>query len=205
MTDDLHDQAERWPVAGHHLAGRGTLLALRTDRVVMPDGQEAARDVLEHPGAVGVVALDGSGQVLLIRQYRHPVGRLLWEIPAGLRDAAGEKPLATAQRELAEEAGQTAQTWHVLTDTYTSPGYSTERLRVYLARDLAPVPPGEDTYRREHEEAYLVSAWVPLARAVQLILAGGLHNGPAVIGVLAADAAQRGGFAGLRAPDAAED
>ena len=90
--------------SGRWSATRGTSTAcfvtLRTDQVRMPDGDVAARDVVEHPGAVAIVALDEDDQVLLIRQYRHPVGHLLWEIPAGMRDVAGESPRATAEREL---------------------------------------------------------------------------------------------------------
>ena len=109
----------------------------------MPDHQLAERDVVIHPGAVAVLALDDAHQVLLIRQYRHPVGRLLWEIPAGLRDVAGEPLWATARRELLEEAGYRARDWRVLADYYSSPGFSTERLRVFLARDLELVPAAE--------------------------------------------------------------
>ena len=100
----------------------------------MPDQNFAERTVVSHPGAVAVLALDDAGRVLMIRQYRHPVGYQLWEIPAGLRDAAGEPPLETARRELFEETGYRARDWHVLIDYFTSPGYSTERLRIYLAR-----------------------------------------------------------------------
>ena len=86
----LHDVNEQWPVVGDPSYLRGVRVTLRTDQVRMPGGDLARRDVIEHPGAVAIVALDGDGQVLLIRHYRHPVGRLLWEIPAGLRDVAGE-------------------------------------------------------------------------------------------------------------------
>ena len=88
---DLRDAAAGWPVEGHRQA-KGAFVTLRTDEVRMPDGDLAARDVVEHPGAVAIVALDGTGQVLLIRQYRHPVGRLLWEIPAGLRETVRTGP-----------------------------------------------------------------------------------------------------------------
>jgi 8-oxo-dGDP phosphatase len=98
---ELRDAVARWPVIGHRQA-TGAFVTLRTDEVRMPDGDVAPRDVVEHPGAVAVVALDGGGQVLLIRQYRHPVGRLLWEIPAGIRDVPGETLRAAAERELRE-------------------------------------------------------------------------------------------------------
>ena len=104
----------------------------------MPDKNFAERTVVSHPGAVAVVALDDASRVLMIRQYRHPVGYQLWEIPAGLRDAAGEPPLETARRELFEETGYRAREWHVLIDYFTSPGFTTERLRIYLARGVHP-------------------------------------------------------------------
>jgi ADP-ribose pyrophosphatase len=172
------------------------MVGLRTDDVRMPGGEVAARDVLVHPGAVAILALDGAGQVLMIRQYRHPVGRLLWEIPAGLRDLAGEPPHLTAQRELAEETGYAAREWHVLADCFSSPGISTERLRIFLARDLAPAQ--GPAYQRSHEEAHLLVAWVPLEQAVRLVLGGSLHNGVTAIGILAAYAAKGDGFVGLR-------
>jgi 8-oxo-dGTP pyrophosphatase MutT (NUDIX family) len=194
----LGDVEQHWPVSGRPRKAKGAIVVLRTDRVRMPDGELARRDVLEHPGAVAVVALDDAGQVLLIRQYRHPVGHLLWEIPAGLRDVPGEPLRGTGERELREETGYAARTWHVLTDCYTSPGISTERVTVFLARDLAEVPDSERGPSLRHEEAHLQPAWVPLDRAVQLFLAGELHNGVAAVGILAAYAARQGGFAALR-------
>jgi 8-oxo-dGDP phosphatase len=192
-------------VRGRPRHARGAFVTLRTDRVLMPDGDVVARDVVEHPGAVAVVALDPGARVLMIRQYRHPAGRLLWEIPAGLRDVPGEPLVATGDRELREETGYTARAWHVLVDCYTSPGITSERLRVFLARDLSQVPESERGPRRRHEEAGLVPTWVPLERATSLFLDGALHNGVAAVGILAAYAAQQGGFAGLREAGARED
>jgi ADP-ribose pyrophosphatase len=153
---------------------------------------------------VAILALDDADQVLLIRQYRHPVGALLWEIPAGLRDVAGEPLLQAAQRELLEETGYRAADWHVLTDFFTSPGSSTERVRVFLARGLTEVPPAERDYVPEHEEASLLVAWLPLDEAVRGFLAGGLHNGVAAVGILSAYAALRSGLGVLRASGAPE-
>lgn len=201
---DIRDITDRWPVTSSAVLGDGTLVRLRRDTVRMPDDDDdVARDILEHPGAVAVLALDEAGRVLLIRQYRHPAGRLLWEIPAGLRDVAGEPLPAAARRELREETGYTAREWHVLADCYSSPGISTERLRIFLARRLAPAT--GPAYQPTHEEAHLLLAWVPLAEAVRLVLGGALHNGVAAIGILAAYAAKCDGFVGLREITAAED
>jgi 8-oxo-dGDP phosphatase len=200
----LRDAAESWPVlASEKLAG-GRIVQVRRDEVAMPDGQSAGREVVEHPGAVAVVAMDEGGRVLLIRQYRHPVGRKLWEIPAGLRDVAGELPLETARRELLEEAGYQAADWHVLADFFSSPGITNERLRIFLARDLTLVPGPEREYVPDHEEAHLEVQWAPLDVVISRFLAGDLHNGVLAIGVLSAFAARQGGFAALRGTDAPE-
>jgi ADP-ribose pyrophosphatase len=200
----IRDVAQSWPVDSSAEVAKGSVVTVRSDMVRMPDGGLAGREVVEHPGAVAVVAIDEAGQVLLIRQYRHPVGRLLWEIPAGLRDVAGEAPLTTAKRELLEEAGYQASDWRVLVDYFSSPGISTERLRIYLARGLSLVPEERRSYVPEHEEAHLVLAWRPLAVVVGLLLAGDLHNGVTAVGILSAYAAQRDGFAALRDADAPE-
>src|SRR6202012_5179419 len=110
----------------------------------------AERPVVSHPGAVAVPALDEASRVLMIRQYRHAVGYQLWEIPAGLRDVDGEPLLATAQRELREETGYQARDWHVLVDPFTSPGFTTERVRIFLARGVSAAT--GTGYEREDEE-----------------------------------------------------
>ena len=202
---NIADVPERWPVVSTAELARGRLVAVRTDKVRTPDNEIAERDVVLHPGAVAVLALDDAQRVLLIRQYRHPVGRLLWEIPAGLRDVAGEPLWAAARRELVEEAGYRARDWRVLADYYSSPGFSTERLRVFLARDLEYVPEAERHFVPEAEEAYLISAWLPLDEAVHKVFAGELHNGVAALGLLAAYAARSEGFGGLRPADAPEE
>src|SRR5215468_9879683 len=200
----LTDMAARWPVLSSEQLAQGTVVSVRRDLVRMPDGDAVGREAVEHPGAVGILALDEEGQVLLIRQYRHPVGRMLWEIPAGLRDVDGEPPLATARRELLEEAGYLAADWQVLADFFTTPGITSERLRVYLARGLVRVPDAEREYVPDHEEAHLTIEWARLDDLVSRILAGDLHNGVMIIGVLAALAAKRDGFALLRGADAPE-
>lgn len=176
----------------------GRVFAVRKDEVAMPGGTSSQRDVVVHPGAVAVVALDDRGQVLMVSQYRHPVGRRLDELPAGLLDVAHERALAAAQRELAEEAGTAAGTWHVLADLLTSPGMTDEAIRVYLARDLREV----DRDVQEHEEQEMTSSWRPLDEAVGQVLAGEIENGPTCVGLLAAAEAVRRGFAGLRPAEA---
>ncbi|MGH3797874.1 MAG: NUDIX domain-containing protein [Pseudonocardiaceae bacterium] len=167
----------------------GRVLALRRDQVVMPGGGSAVREVIEHPGAVAIVALDGDGSVVMVDQYRHPVGRRLRELPAGLLDAAGEDPVTTAQRELVEETGRIAREWGVLVDVVTSPGFSDEAVRVFLARGLTEVgrPAGPDD-----EEADLNVLRLPLAEAVCQVLAGEIVNAVTVAGLLAAHAVLTG-------------
>ena len=190
-----------WPVAGTEEHYRNWLVSVRTDKVVMPDSHQAERTVITHIGAVGILALDERDRVLMIRQYRHPVARQLWEIPAGLRDVTGEALADTARRELLEETGHVAREWHVLLDSYSSPGIITERMRIFLARGLEAADSG---YQRQGEEKFLETAWVPLAEAVAAALAGKLHNGATIQGVLAGYIASSGGFSGLRAADAPE-
>ena len=198
------DIPQQWPVVSSVEDVRGPIVTVRSDTIRMPDGDVCVRQVVEHPGAVAVVALDEAARILMIRQYRHPVGRLLWELPAGLRDVAGEPLLATAERELLEETGYRARDWLVLADFFTSPGITTERVRMFLARGLTLVPESEREYIPQHEEAHLLVAWIPLEQAVARFLAGDLHNGVTGVGILSAYAASQIGFAALRRPDVPE-
>ncbi|RSN25931.1 ADP-ribose pyrophosphatase [Amycolatopsis sp. WAC 01416] len=166
----------------------GRVVGLRVDDVVMPGGGTARREVVEHLGAVAVVALDDDGAVTLIHQYRHPIGRRLWELPAGLIDKAGEDPVGAAERELVEEVGLSAERWETLVDVAASPGFTDEVVRVYLARGLSEV----DREVLGDEEADLVMRKFPLAEAVRMALAGELVNGSTVGGVLAAHAVLSG-------------
>ena len=200
----IADAAAQWPVVSSAEIYHGAIIDVRNDTIRSPDGNTAEREVVRHPGAVGVVALDESNRVLMIRQYRHAVGRLLWELPAGLRDVTGEPLLHAARRELLEETGYRAARWQVLVDYFSSPGIITERLRVFLARGLELVPEADRDFVPVNEEAYLLVDWVPLERAVSLIFAGELHNGVAVAGILAARVANEDGFGGLRDADVPE-
>lgn len=205
MSDDHHekitDVPEVWPVERSVERFRGAKSGMRTDWVRMPgaEGPEVVRrDYLEHPGAVGALALDDAGRVLLIRQYRHAVAHQLWEVPAGVRDQDGEPPVRTAQRELLEEAGYRAERWHALADFFPSAGFSTERIQVFLARGLTEVPAAEIDFEGVHEEADLPISWLSLDEAAAAVLEGRLHNSVTVVGVLAAVHAAREGFASLR-------
>lgn len=176
----------------------GAVLALRVDRVRMPGGREANREVVEHHGAVAVVAVDGTDQVVLVHQYRHPVGRRLWELPAGLLDAAGEDPVVAAQRELSEEVGVTAAEWAVLLDIDASPGVTDEAVRVFLATGLTDV---DRPASRDDEEADLVVGRMPWRQAVARVLGGEIVNAATAAGLLAL-AAVRADSGQVRPPDA---
>ena len=163
----------------------GAVMALRSDEVVMPGGRVAVREILEHPGAVAIAALDPDDRLMMIHQYRHAVRRRLWELPAGLLDVQGEEPVTTARRELAEEAGLAATDWSVLLDVVPSPGFSDESVRVYLARGLTDVGRpdlGDD------EESDITVRWVSLPVAVRMVLSGTIVNGVTAAAVLAAQA-----------------
>ncbi|HEY5878609.1 MAG TPA: NUDIX hydrolase [Nakamurella sp.] len=180
----------------------GRVVKLRVDDVRMPGGGTAKREIVGHGGAVAVAALDSvdpdTANVLLIEQYRHAVGRRLWEMPAGLLDLPGEPPQPAAERELLEETGFRAEHWSVLLDVATSPGFSEETVRIYLATGLTFLgrPDGDD-----NEESELRVVFVPLRVAVQAALAGAIVNVMAVAAVLAADGVLRGTVKQVDHPD----
>ena len=178
----------------------GHVISLRLDTVAMPGGGESVREVVHHGGAVGIVALDDEDRVVMLRQYRHPIGEHLWEVPAGLLDVDGEAPVDAARRELAEEVQLSAERWSLLTTHHPSPGFCDELVVLYLAEGLSPVDRPEG-FVVEHEELDMTVERVPLADAVQQVFDGRISNALAVIGVLAA-AAVRGGAPRLRPADA---
>ncbi|MFM9447802.1 NUDIX domain-containing protein [Streptomyces acidiscabies] len=198
----IKDTPQEWEVRATDTPFVGKKTSVRTDDVVMPDGSVVRRDYQVHPGSVAVLALDDEDRVLLIKQYRHPVREKLWEIPAGLLDVPGENPLHAAQRELYEEAHVKAESWHVLTDVYTTPGGCDEAVRVFLAQGLSEAE--GQRFEVEDEEADMEYARVPVAELVRGILAGELHNNCLVVGVLSLVAARAGdGLSALRAAEAA--
>jgi ADP-ribose pyrophosphatase len=166
----------------------GNIFALRHDEVRMPGGNIAIREVVEHYGAVAVVAMDDRKNIRMVYQYRHAFRRRLWELPAGLLDVAGEPPHLTAARELQEEVGLQAGTWRVLVDLNTAPGFSDESVRVYLATELSEV----DRPKAHDEEADMTMRWVPIDEAARLVIGGEVLNSIAVAGILAAHAVTTG-------------
>lgn len=189
---DLRDGTSDRVLHGSDVVFRGHVWDVVREDVELTAGTTVTRDVQRHPGAVTVLALDEDRNVLFIQQYRHPVRRLLWELPAGLLDVAEEAPVAAARRELAEEADLVASRWAVLVDWFNSPGGSSEANRVYLAQGLGAVP-AADRHVREHEEKDMVTVRVPLEQAVTAVLEGRFTNPGTVIGVLALDRALSAG------------
>ena len=176
----------------------GRVWNVRSDTFMFA-GDTVTRNYVAHPGGVGVIALDDDDQVLLIRQYRHPVGRYLFEPPAGLLDVDDESALVAVQRELLEEAGYVADQWWVLVDFLNSPGGSSEAFRTFLARGLKQVA---REYEGTAEEREMPIAWVRLDQARDLVLSGELQNPTAVSGVLAAWVSRSLGWSNLRPADA---
>lgn len=193
-----------YQVRSHEERFRGRVFGVYADEVVMPDGGTAVREYVTHVGAVGAVTLDltsaPGGRVMLVRQYRHPVGHAMWELPAGLTDVAGEPAVEAAKRELAEEADLVADRWDLLLDMHPSPGCSTERIRIFLARDLSAVPQ-RDRHVRTEEEAEMTAAWFDLDEAIAMGLAGHITNAACLAGLLAAARARDSGWATLRPVD----
>jgi 8-oxo-dGDP phosphatase len=178
----------------------GPLFSVVTDRVAMPDGEVVARDFLRHVGAVAVVPYDEpADEVVLVRQYRHPVGARMWELPAGLTDIDGETLPEVAVRELAEEADLACDRLDLLLDLHPSPGCSNEWIRVFLARGLRSA---RQAYQRRHEEATMETTRIPMPQALQMVFAGEVTNATAVAGVLALARARDLGWAPLRPVDA---
>lgn len=157
----------------------GRIIRVHCDRVLLPNGREGMREIVEHPGGVGILALDDQGRVALVRQYRYAMGRHMWEIPAGKREA-GEEPFLTARRELAEEIGAQAGTWTELGRLIASPGCYNEVLHLYMAAGLTFGP------RHLDEDEFLEVAFFPAGEVVEKCLSGQLQDGKTVAAALRA-------------------
>lgn len=157
----------------------GKILHIRRDTALLPNGQEAVREVVDHPGGVCVVALDDENRVLLVRQFRYPYMQLLREIPAGKLEY-GEDPREAAIRELREETGATAGKFQSLGELYPSPGYCGEIIRMYLARDLR--------FGETHldEDEFLNLERIPFGTLVEQVLSGEIKDAKTIAAALKA-------------------
>jgi ADP-ribose pyrophosphatase len=156
---------------------RGRIVNLRVERVTLPNGTAVDLELMHHPGAAAVAAVDAQHRVVLIRQYRHAAGGFVWELPAGVLDP-GEAPAACAARELVEEAGLTAEDLLPLSAIFTTPGFCDERIHLFLARGLAEVPTAH-----EADEVIAEIARVPLAEALAMTRDGTIVDGKTVAGL----------------------
>ena len=181
---DLRDPAE---LLQRETVFHGKVWDIVRDRVAFHGG-EFSREYVQHTGAVAVLPIDDRNRVLLINQYRQPIGSRDWEIPAGLLDIPGEDPLVAAQRELAEETDMVAAEWSAPMTFHTSPGGSDEVIHLFQARGLSAAPRQHD---RTDEEAEIVKRWVPLDEALDAVRAGRLHNGILILAVLDASVGRR--------------
>jgi len=190
-TQPLEDRPERWSVTESSYLYEGDwVVSLRADQVQRADAEGEApfrRLVLEHPGAVIILAVDDGERVLCLSQYRHAAGRRFVELPAGLLDGPDEEqPLDVAKRELREEALLEAEEWTHLATTWSSPGISAEVMHLFLARGLRTADRGD--FVLEHEEADMETFWVPYADLRSAVLDGRVGDGPLVQAVLLAEA-----------------
>jgi len=180
-----------YEVESSRIAYDGELSRVRVDRVRMPDGEVVNREIVEHPNAVAVVPVEEDGQVVLLRQYRHPFGQAALEIPAGKLDSDGEVPDEAVRRELAEEVGLGAGRLTELVTFHNSSGWTDETTTVYLATGLDPVdaPAG---FAAHAEEADMEVVRMPLADVVERARRGELTDAKTLIGVLLAAERLRG-------------
>ena len=155
----------------------GRILHVRRDTVLLPNGHQSTREVVDHPGGVGVLALDGQGRALLVSQFRYPYGQVLREIPAGKLEY-GEDPAQAAVRELREETGAVAGSFQSLGELYPSTGYCGEIIRIYLARELSFGDASPD------EDEFLGLERVPFAQLVEQVLSGEIRDAKTIAAVL---------------------
>lgn len=175
--------APRFPVVASTVVHQGLMMTLRVDRVDMPDGTAVDREVAQRPGAVAVVPLTSDGEVVLVRQYRHPVGRYELEIPAGLLDADDETEEEAAQRELSEEIGMAAGRLERLTRFWNSAGWSDEATTVFAGRDLYASAPDHE-FTAQAEEADMAVLRMPLSSAIGKVRSEEITDAKTVIGLL---------------------
>ena len=190
-TDDavpVRDTPQSWPVHEVEQIWDGAApFSVRRDTISAPGRPQErfGRLVLEHPGAVIVLAVDTDERALVLHQYRHPVGIRFVELPAGLIDVPDEDPVEAARRELQEEGLLLADEWTHLLSVHPSPGFSSERMEIYLATGLHEAPHRGADFEVEHEEADMTTSWVPVDELLEGFLAGRLTDGPLGLAVMA--------------------
>jgi ADP-ribose pyrophosphatase len=188
--DPLEEQ-----VVGSETIHRGRYMEFRVDTIERADGTRGTRDVVGHPGAVAVLALDASGRLLLVRQWRIPAGRALLEIPAGTLDVehgATEDPDLAARRELEEETGHRAGSWRKLATFWTAPGFASELMHLYLATALDGVADDDGRLTPDEDERLELSR-LTIDEALALVDAGGISDAKSILGILWLDRLRRDG------------
>ena len=158
----------------------GTLLHVRRDTVCLPNGKQAVREWIHHPGAAAVLPVLPNGNVILVRQFRYPIGQVTLEVPAGKLDAVGEDPLHCARRELSEETGYTAEQYEKLTTIATTVGFSNEYIHLYLARNLSAGSQHTD------EDEFVNVVQIPLSEALERIKTGEIIDAKTIISLMMA-------------------
>ena len=176
-----NDQSVDIPSLKKTLIHKGMVWDLVSDTFEF-NGQQLTREYVDHTGAVAVLAFNEREELLLMKQYRRPVGKFLMELPAGLVDVPGESLLDCAKRELAEEAGLDAANWSELISFHTTPGGNNEAITVFVAKELSAT---NLVYEATGEEADMPQCWVPIAEAVKLVLTGQIMSPSAVVGIMA--------------------
>ncbi|MHB8960138.1 MAG: NUDIX hydrolase [Candidatus Limnocylindrales bacterium] len=203
MTDHAPDPlpaddplAER--VVASEVVHRGRYMEFRVDTIERADGSRSTRDIVGHPGAVAILAVDGLGRVLFVRQWRVAAGQGLLEIPAGtldVHDGVTEDPDVAARRELEEETGHRAASWRKLASFWTAPGFASEKMHLYLAEGLVPVADDDDRLAPDEDEA-LELRHLSLDEAVGLVETGQIADAKTILGILWLDRINRGAGVG---------
>jgi ADP-ribose pyrophosphatase len=204
MTDPATSVPRRLPfgddpleeqVVGSEVIHRGRYLEFRVDTIERADGSRGTRDVVGHPGAVAVLALDAAGRLLLVRQWRIPARRALLEIPAGTLDVehgVTEDPELAVRRELEEETGHRAGSWRKLATFWTAPGFASELMHLYLATGLDGVADDDDRLAPDEDERLELSR-VTIDEALGLVDAGEISDAKTILGILWLDRLRRDG------------
>lgn len=165
------------------LVFEGRVLNMKVDTVKLPNGKQSTREVVVHPGAIAVVAVTDADELVLIKQFRYPVGQVIWEIPAGKLEK-GEDPLNCAKRELAEETGHGAEQWKHLSTFFTTPGFTDEIMYIYLATGL-----NTDKQTADDDE-FIELQYVPFSEALGMIASGEIKDAKTIAGILLAEKAR---------------